>query len=380
MYALRYLETASQLFRQYEARLPLAEFLKLYFKQHRKHGSRDRRFIVELLYGAYRLGPQSEEISLHDRMVAGAFLSNRLPDDFFFSLKPEWLPMKSGSTEERMHWFEQHTPIRFIHRFPLTEGLSEHAYRQHLFSKPGLFIRVRKNRKEIEARLQQQGISFHEIGEHGLQFEHGTRLQDILPASDYVVQDWASQQCGFYLQGKEGESWWDCCAGSGGKSILLLDQSPPVQLLVSDKRKGIINNLHLRMKQYGYTGNYRSEIIDLEDPDAVLPEEKFDVILADVPCSGSGTWARSPEQYYFATMDMFYAYQKMQWTILQRVFPKLKPGGRLLYITCSVCRIENEEMVAKAETHFNVKSSTSTLLNAFPQGGDALFVHEFLMS
>jgi len=83
MFVDAYFQVATHLFEHYELQLPLHLFLKEYFKNNKKYGSRDRKFIAELLYGIYRLGKQNDHLSVKDRMLCGAFLSNKLPLIFF---------------------------------------------------------------------------------------------------------------------------------------------------------------------------------------------------------------------------------------------------------------------------------------------------------
>src|SRR5690606_8193418 len=71
----------------------------------------------------------------------------------------------------------------------------------------------------------------------------------------------------------------------------------------------------------------------------------FDLVIADVPCSGSGTWSRTPEQLYYFGKEKIQLYASRQRKILEHVTGNAKPGGYLLYCTCSVFRKENEEQV-----------------------------------
>src|SRR5690606_27157702 len=106
-------------------------------------------------------------------------------------------------------------------------------------------------------------------------------------------------------------SVWDCCAASGGKSILAKDILKNIQLTVSDIRKSILINLEKRFASAGIKA-YTAKVADLTDPSfshsPLAPSERFsragthhsafDLIICDAPCSGSGTWARTPEQLY----------------------------------------------------------------------------------
>ena len=82
MFVASYIQTATQIFNEYSLQFPLAVFLKKYFNKQTKFGSRDRKYISELLYGMYRLGPQPH-LSVQERLLIGSFLSGALPTIFF---------------------------------------------------------------------------------------------------------------------------------------------------------------------------------------------------------------------------------------------------------------------------------------------------------
>jgi len=83
-------------------------------------------------------------------------------------------------------------------------------------------------------------------------------------------------------------------------------------------------------------------VTDLSVEKPSLPQKKFDLIFCDVPCSGSGTWGRTPEQLYFFKETSIATFTKLQQAILKNVIPLIAPGGYLLFSTCSVFQTENE--------------------------------------
>src|SRR5690606_31250616 len=159
------------------------------------------------------------------------------------------------------------------------------------------------------------------------------------------VQDWASQQTINQLTIQAGESRWACCAASGGKSLMLLDREPNIKLLVSDVRLSILRNLDVRFQNAGIRTCYRKKILDLSRPIDHLLQEEFDGILVDAPCSGSGTWGRTPEMLTNFNPIEITKYAELQKVIVSRVVPFLKKGKTLTYITCSVFTQENEEVI-----------------------------------
>ena len=204
-----------------------------------------------------------------------------------------------------------------------------------------------------------------------------TSLENLLDLNlDYVVQDLSSQRVGEFIQPLLPvtiKSVWDCCAASGGKSLLLLDQYPKIELTVSDIRTSILQQLKVRFKQAGIS-NYQSLVLDLTQQDFPNTATQFDLIIADVPCTGSGTWARTPEQITKQTEVLLIEYTSRQRSILSRLPASLKPGGYLLYCTCSVFASENEEQVNWLQQQYGFSLCKQTLLNGIAEHADTLFV------
>jgi 16S rRNA (cytosine967-C5)-methyltransferase len=122
----------------------------------------------------------------------------------------------------------------------------------------------------------------------------------------------------------------------------------PIDLTISDVRDNIIINLDKRFSKAGIK-NYNSFIADLVTLKQKVPFGPFDFIIADVPCTGSGTWSRTPEQLFYFDIKEIERYSNLQKKIVHNLAPYIKPGGHFLYITCSVFKKENEEAVAFIE-------------------------------
>src|SRR5690606_20084738 len=212
-------------------------------------------------------------------------------------------------------------------------------------------------------------------GTHTLALPNGTAL-DRVPgiAGMYEVQDFSSQQTGDYFEAAPGECWWDACAGAGGKSLMLLDRHPDVRLLVSDTRNSILRNLDVRFDMAGIT-SYRRKILDLtRDTRAILNDEQFDGIILDAPCTGSGTWARTPEVISAFDEQRIAAFAGLQRRIAGNAILHLKSGKPLIYITCSVFSEENEETVSFLQEQYGLKSEKTALLTGYRRRADTLFV------
>lgn len=150
-----------------------------------------------------------------------------------------------------------------------------------------------------------------------------------------------------------------------------------IDLTVSDVREPIIANLRKRFAEAGIK-QYHSFIADLTVPQSKLRlAQAPQLIIADVPCSGSGTWGRTPEQLYYFDAAAIREYSDLQKKILSRVIPQLATGGYFLYITCSVFREENEEAVKFIQEQFGLKPVQQEVLKGYDKQADTMFAALF---
>jgi 16S rRNA (cytosine967-C5)-methyltransferase len=118
---------------------------------------------------------------------------------------------------------------------------------------------------------------------------------------------------------------------------------------------------------------FRSFETDLLEPARQVKKNHFDLIIADLPCTGSGTWSRTPEQLYFFEEKKIDSFVGLQLSIIKNIIPHLKPGGFLLYITCSVFKDENEENVKAIQEKFGLKLLELNVLKGYDKKADSLF-------
>lgn len=377
MFAEAYLSTAQHLIEQYSLQMPLPLYLKNYFRSNRKFGSRDRRYISELVFGYYRLPPDLV-MSIRDRMSWGACLGRRLPSVYFDKVMPELSSSSTLSFSDLYSFFEN--KMGRVDWFPhaLSSSLSHSEYLPYFFHPKSFFIRIRKQKEKLVSLLKKNNLSFELLPHHCIRFDHHVDLKEILTdESSYVIQDLGTQRCGDFFHPKDHEIWWDCCAASGGKSLLVLDKNPHVELYVSDIRESILHNLRERLSVYGYSVLKKCFVLDVATI-TQLPFPSPDVIVCDVPCSGSGTWAQAPEQYYYFSEEKLNGFHNLQVKIASQAIRFLKPGGRFFYITCSIFQHENEDVIHHLTSHLNVELISMQLINESKQGGDMIFLAELL--
>src|SRR6478609_6998783 len=155
---------------------------------------------------------------------------------------------------------------------------------------------------------------------------------------EFEIQDLASQLVGHACAPKPGETWWDACAGEGGKTMHLADLMQNKGLLwASDRSVRRLAKLKERAAR-AKVFNYRAAEWD---GTAKLPTKtKFDGILVDAPCSGVGTWQRNPHARWTTTVKDVTELAAVQTRLLASVASALKPGGRLIYSVCTLTRAE----------------------------------------
>ncbi len=354
--------------------VPLAHFIKNHCKHHPKLGSRDRKMLSTILYSWYRC-------------EKGIYYTYNQDNDYLLENKVKYcLILCDALTPQYDKLFAEIRVLPYELKFEinnladnepvLSTGITRTEWLGTMLLQPKLFIRVRKNKKQLEALLTHHNLPYETIADNCLALPNGAAIDSILPADWYVVQDASSQATGAYFQPKDGEHWYDCCAGAGGKSLLLTDNGAKIQLTVSDRRASILSNLKERFKTYGLTPP-TAMITDVADATAVaarIGKELYNNIICDAPCSGSGTWARTPEQMYFWEPDKIHEFSALQLAIATNASKLLRPSGRLIYITCSVYQAENEGVISALVAATGMHVLTQTIINGTAHKADSMYV------
>ncbi len=161
-------------------------------------------------------------------------------------------------------------------------------------------------------------------------------------AGEFEIQDISSQAVGVFCNPKPGETWWDACAGEGGKLLHLSDLMQNKGLIwASDRAAWRLQKLKRRTAR-AKAFNYRAAFWD---GGAKLPTKtKFDGVLVDAPCSGVGTWQRNPHARWTTTTEDVKELAEVQKRLLTNVAMSVKPGGKLIYSVCTLTRAETSEV------------------------------------
>ncbi len=376
---ISYLNSAKEILSVYNGEEPFASFLKKYFAKYKKYGSRDRKHISHLCYCYFRLGKALSDLPAGERILTGLFLCSSQSNEVLEALRPTWnekvhLPIGDKCSVVNIQ-------CSALNLFPFTDQLSEGIESEQFIlshlQQPDLFLRLRPGKEiGVKQKLQKAGIPFVEIKDTCIALPNSSKVEDIIELNkEAIVQDYSSQQVGEFLLLAVTDcplSVWDCCAASGGKSIMLYDMNRVIDLTVSDVRESILMNLRKRFDEAGIK-NYRSLVIDLTKPVLNLRMKPFDLIICDAPCSGSGTWGRTPEQLNCFEEGRIDHYVSLQKKIVSNTIPHLKPGGYFLYITCSVFKEENEEVVELIKMEFHLEIFKMKVLKGYDKKADTMF-------
>ena len=174
----------------------------------------------------------------------------------------------------------------------------------------------------------------------------GRALSDLAAyrRGEFYIQDEGAQLIGFIVDPKPGERILDACAAPGGKASHMAElMGNRGQIIALDTRKDRLDRLKENIARLGHT-IIKPVLADTAQAIENLGTRSFDRILVDAPCSGLGLLRRNPEGRWKKTEELIGQYASLQLRILERVAPLLKPGGVLVYSTCTTEPEENEEV------------------------------------
>lgn len=386
-----YFNTAIKIIQLYDGNIPLHHFLKQYFSQYKKHGSTDRKIITHICYNFYRLGKAFINENAEGKLKIAIFICNDNAGEWNFLYEDEWLNNWNNLLQQRIALIQKKYAsfsLNDVFSFAdeVSNSLDTAAFIQSFFIQPDVFIRVRPQYYQgVIARLRQHEINYNLQGENCIALPSSTKINLILNVDEEaVIQDYSSQRIEEFLKLIKSEikdqqsaiSVWDCCAGSGGKSILVYDTLDKITLTVSDVRSSIIQNLIERFAKAGIK-NYKSFVLDIANSKLPIPDSCFDLIICDVPCTGSGTWSRTPEQLYYFQPQKINNYSLLQQKILSNAIPSVNDNGYFLYITCSVFKKENEAIVDFIKQEFQLELIKTELLKGYGKKADTMFAALF---
>lgn len=377
-----YLNSAKTILTAYSGTEPFASHLKKQFAANKKFGSKDRKQISQLCYCYFRLGNSLPNVSMEEKLLTGLFLCSQSTNELLLHLKPEWNDVIEMTIDKKLALLNDVVEASSIFPFinEISEGIDVDEFAFSHLQQPDLFLRIRPGRKEtVLHQLKAANVSFELLGDDAIALPNATKIEELIMLNkDAVVQDYSSQKVGELVESLKSKienpklHVWDCCAASGGKSIMAKDILGDIELTVSDVRESILVNLKKRFAEAGIK-KYTSKVIDLAHSPFTTHHSPFDLIIADVPCSGSGTWGRTPEQLCFFQSSSIETYSDLQKKIVTNAVKQLKPGGFFLYITCSVFKKENEANVEWMREKFQLELLNQQVINGYGIKADTMF-------
>ncbi len=313
--------------------VPLDLFVRKYFLNRKFLGARDRRVISEAVYKLIRNKLLLEELLPHSSweekktLLAKGIETNPL----YATLAPY-----KKQSFPLFFWEKLVQEYGEENAFTLCTILNEKAY-------PTVRINPIKTTREFLFEKWKETFPIWKGKESpfSLFFEKNAPLTSLTEYKEglFEIQDESSQKASLLVSPKEGESLLDFCAGSGGKSLAIAPFMKSPHLFLYDIRKNSLEEAKKRLTRAGVTS---FQIFSTEE--SLLPFlGKIDIVLVDVPCSGSGSLRRNPDRKYTITKELLSSLKETQRAIFIKAFSYLKKGGKIFYMTCSILQEENEE-------------------------------------
>lgn len=360
-----------------ETEKPADAVIASYFKGRRFFGSKDRRYTQDLVWQIIRhrarlswaLGADNANARM---LVAAALVAlEKRPMDsvagLFSGAKNGPAPL--AANEKRLvekassrkladapRGARLEVPAWILEKFDKAFGGEADAEVAALGGEAPLDLRantLKTTRDAVIARLDAEGlkVSPTRLSPLGIRVAGRTTLGNHLGFKDglFDVQDEGSQLCALLVDARPGMSVMDLCAGAGGKTLALAAQmNNKGRLIASDLSVTRLERSKLRLRRAGV---HNATLRVLEEHDKWLKRQtsaqggSFDRVLVDAPCTGTGAWRRNPDARWRLKPESLANLTAIQDSVLEQGAQLTRPGGRLIYVTCSLLPDENEERV-----------------------------------
>jgi 16S rRNA (cytosine967-C5)-methyltransferase len=342
---------------------PADGILRHFFRENPLLGGQDRAFIAETVFGILRHRFFLE--SLTERITPRSLVLAYLVKFNGMNLR-ELAPLIS---ESETKWLAEikaikldTLPLAIQAEFPewLVEKLKQFTTDADILNlgfslqkSAPLDLRVNTilaKRNQVLETLSQEGIEAQETpySPCGIRLtgKPAINRHELFLSGKIEVQDEGSQLLGYLLAPKRGEMVVDFCAGAGGKSLLLgALMNSKGRLYAFDISEKRLSNLKPRFKRSGLSNLHAQRIANENDIKVKRLAGKIDRVLVDAPCSGLGTLRRNPDLKWRQSPQSIDELKAKQAAILSAAASLLKPGGRLVYATCSFLPEENQQVV-----------------------------------
>lgn len=372
--------SAELILNSYSYPTPFHMHLRSFFKEHKKYGSKDRKAIASICYSYWRIKRLIEAQGIQEALLIAVFVFlepradewNKLAKESALNVEISDADIALSLSEkiDLLHAELSHLDEPIYDKTLLSKELEQLNSISLLDYKPYLWIIPQEGYENL---IQDQGFKRSELIDQAYYHTSNVNVNEQL----VQVQDLSSQWACSKIDLKAGDKVWDCCCGAGGKSLNLYQNE--VAFYLSDKREQIVSNAQKRFKYFGYyntvfgVNDITSDTKALSFKDKKISEGTFDVIIADVPCSGSGTWFRTPENISHISDSIINDYVSKQRAILKNSLKFLKDTGVLYYITCSIYQKENEDNMKYAQEQLGLELISSEYFNGPKHNADSMF-------
>ncbi|WP_298014834.1 RsmB/NOP family class I SAM-dependent RNA methyltransferase [uncultured Aquabacterium sp.] len=345
---------------------PADSIVSYFFRKHKALGARERHALAETAYAVLR----QRLLWAHLAQSGHGPMERRL---VLLAWQGQSYIIKNGATADEQAWLARTAtidrstlPDKLRHNMPdwlsnkLREQLDDASFWalvERLAGGAPLDLRVnaiKAKREDVLAQLAEAGIEAQPTpySPMGIRIDGKPNLQKLpLYTEGHVeVQDEGSQLLALLTGAKRGEMVVDFCAGAGGKTLALGGMMRNTgRLYAFDVSGHRLENLKPRLARSGLSNVYSAQIAHENDDRIKRLRGKIDRVLVDAPCSGLGTLRRNPDLKWRQSPKAIEELQAKQTAILASAARLLKPGGRLVYATCSLIPAENE-VIADAFT------------------------------
>lgn len=342
----------------FEFEHPADALLSKFFRENRKLGMKDRNVIAETVYTILRHYIKlTKVVAVKNSFTLIGYTWVKLLGVGRHEIRElrtinlgelDKLPELDMEVIELPEWVIQH--------LSLSMSITEIADLAKAMTKQApLTLRVntiKASRNDVLAAFAEQGVKVKPtlLSPYGVKLNDKTALikNEVFLQGQVEVQDEASQLAGLLLDPKRGEMVVDFCAGSGGKTLLfgmLMKNTGRVYAFDVNERR--LGNLTPRLARSGLSNVYPQLIASENDLKVKRLAEKMDKVFVDAPCLGLGTLRRNPDLKFRQTETSLLEINVKQVEILVAASRLVKPGGVLVYATCSILRAENQEVVER---------------------------------
>ncbi len=317
-YFQKQLKIAFEIIDNYSFNEPFHIHLKKKFQQNKNWGSKDRKNYRNICYTILRNYPLLKDLDTENRIKT---FQNIADGELKFKAFDELTPYIDPSIKLEVlnQSFNQIAPVFFVP-----------------YSKSQSF--------EILDLSKLNGYVGRLIDTDSFIFDGSSNLDPFVTEKLGYIQDFSSTAAIERISEYCNDAVvWDACCASGGKSLSVLKFSKPKRHYCSDIRPEIIKNLinRFRLSPYELPNTFVLDARNSMNQDVEFDNQK-NLIIADLPCSGSGNWRRNPENRWTFNESTLVKYQELQRSIFSSLYSKLPIGGYLYYMTCSIFHAENQ--------------------------------------